>query len=109
MIGGFIIGGTDPTSVLVRALGPSLGAFGITSPIPDPVLDLRDGNGDLLYTNDNWRSDQAQQISDTFLAPSDNREAAILATLAPGSYTALVHDANFGTGVGLVEAYDLEP
>jgi hypothetical protein len=94
--------------VLVRALGPSLGAYGIVGPLPDPVLDLRDGNGNLLFSNDSWRSDQEQQISDTGLAPSDNRESAIIATLLPGSYTALVHDANFATGVGLAEAYDLE-
>lgn len=108
MIDGFIIGGADPTKVLVRALGPSLGAYGIVGPLPDPVLDLRDGNGNLLFSNDSWRSDQEQQISDTGLAPSDNRESAIIATLLPGSYTALVHDANFATGVGLAEAYDLE-
>ncbi len=109
MIGGFIIGGSDPIKVLVRALGPSLGAFGIGSPLPDPVLELHDGNGNLLFTNDNWRSDQEQQIIDSLLAPSDNRESALLATLQPGSYTALVHDANFSTGVALVEAYNLEP
>lgn len=109
MIGGFILGGLDSTSVLVRALGPSLGALGISSPLPDPVLELRDGNGNLLFTNNDWRSDQEQEIRDTGLAPSNKLESAIIATLQPGSYTALVHDVNFATGVGLVEAYNLEP
>jgi acetyl esterase/lipase len=109
MIGGFIVGGLDPTKVLVRALGPSLGALGIAAPLPNPVLDLRDGNGNLLFTNDNWRSDQEQEIRDSTLAPTDNRESAIIATLQPGSYTALVHDATFATGVGLIEAYNMEP
>jgi acetyl esterase/lipase len=109
MIGGFIVGGTDPTSVLVRALGPSLAPFGIGSPLPDPVLDLHDGNGSLIFSNDDWSSDQRQAIAATGLAPTDNRESAILATLQPGSYTAIVHDANGATGVALVEAYDLSP
>ena len=109
MIGGFVVGGADPTRVLVRALGPSLAAYGVPAPLANPVLDLRDGNGNLLFTNDNWRSNQEQQILDTGLAPSDDHESAVVATLLPGSYTALVHDANFSTGVGLVEAYNLEP
>lgn len=109
MIGGFIVGGADPTSVLVRALGPSLGALGIASPLPNPVLELHDSNGNLLFTNDDWRSDQQQAISATGLAPTDKQESALIATLQPGSYTALVHDVNFATGVALLEAYDLEP
>ncbi|MEP6602220.1 MAG: hypothetical protein ABJB49_10500, partial [Nitrospirota bacterium] len=107
IIAGFIIGGADPTPVIVRALGPSLAAQGVSGPLPDPVLELRDGNGNLLFTNDNWRSGQEQQIIDTTIPPTNDLEAAIVATLAPGSYTALVHDSQSRTGVALVEAYDL--
>jgi acetyl esterase/lipase len=108
MIGGFIVGGNDPTKVVLRAVGPSLTASGITNPLPDPVLDLYDGNGSLIFTNDNWRTSQLQQISDTGVSPGDDREAAIVATLLPGGYTAIVHDAAGGKGVALVEVYDLE-
>ena len=109
MIGGFIIGGADPTKVVIRAIGPSLVANGITNPLPDPVLDLYDGNGSLVFTNDNWRTTQLQQITDSGVPPNDDRESAMVATLLPGSYTAIVHDAGGGTGVALVEAYNLEP
>jgi hypothetical protein len=109
MIGGFIVGGTDPTQVIVRALGPSLATFGVQSPLNDPYLELRDSNGALLYVNDNWRSTQEQEIINTTIPPSNNKEAAIVATLAAGNYTAIVRDANFSTGVALVEVYDLEP
>ena len=109
MIGGFIIGGTAPAKIMVRAIGPSLAAFGVTGVLPDPVLELHDKDGSLIYQNDNWRADQAQQIIDTTIAPSDERESAIVATLAPGAYTAIVHDAGNAQGVALVEVYVLEP
>jgi acetyl esterase/lipase len=109
MIGGFIIGGSDPTSVIVRALGPSLAASGVSSPLPDPVLSVYDGNGNLLGTNDNWRSTQEQQIINTGVPPTNDLESAVVATLEPGHYTALVHDSQLRTGVALVEAYDLAP
>jgi acetyl esterase/lipase len=108
MIGGFIVGNGDPTEVIVRALGPSLAAFGVTNPLPDPVLELYDSNGTLLVANNNWRSSQAQQIEAT-IPPTNDLESAIIATLEPGAYTALVHDANHASGVGLVEVYNLEP
>jgi len=108
VIGGLIIGGTDATQVIVRALGPSLAAYGVQSPLNDPYLELHNSNGALLAANDNWRSTQEQQIIDTTIPPPDDREAAIVATLAPGNYTAVVRDATSdGTGVTLVEAYDL--
>ena len=107
MIGGFIIGGTAPAKVMVRAIGPSLAAFGVTGVLPDPVLELHDKDGSLIYQNDNWRADQAQQIIDTKIAPTDARESAIVATLTPGAYTAIVHDANNVQGVALVEVYVL--
>jgi len=107
MIGGFIIGGTTPTKIMLRAIGPSLAAFGVNGVLPDPVLELHDKDGSLIYQNDNWRAEQAQQIIDTTLAPSDESESAIIATLAPGAYTAIVHDAGTAQGVALVEVYML--
>ena len=107
MIGGFIIGGTTPTKIMVRAIGPSLAAFGVTGVLPDPVLELHDKDGSLIYQNDNWRAEQAQQIIDTTIPPSDESESAIIATLAPGAYTAIVHDAGTAQGVALVEVYML--
>ena len=109
MIGGFIIQGTVTKKVIVRAIGPSLGAFGVTGALSNPMLELHDSSGAMVATNDDWRDIQEQEISATGLAPSDNLEAAIVADLAPGSYTAIVTGAAGGTGVGLVEVYDLEP
>jgi dienelactone hydrolase len=109
MIGGFIVGGTDPAKVIVRALGPSLAAAGIASPLPDPVLEVHDGNGNLLVKNDNWRSNQEEEIIATTIPPANDQEAAIVATLPPGDYTALVYDSEGRSGIGLVESYNLEP
>ncbi len=109
LIGGFIVGGTNSTKVIARALGPSLTSLGVSGALPDPILELHDGNGSLIATNDNWRSDQEQQITATSLAPTDDREAAILATLTPGNYTAIISGAGGSSGVALVEVYDLEP
>ncbi len=109
LIGGFIIGGIDPTKVIVRALGPSLQAAGVSDPLPDPVLEVHDGDGNLLFINDNWPTTQQQEIIDSTIPPSEYREAAIVATLAPGNYTVVVRDAAAATGVSLVEVYDLEP
>jgi hypothetical protein len=108
MIGGFIIGGVDPTKVLVRAIGPSLTANGIALPLADPVLELHDANGDMISTNDNWRSTQQTDIIATGIPPSDDRESAIIATVQPGSYTAIVRGQNSTTGVALVEVYNLD-
>lgn len=107
LIGGFIVTGNMPKRVILRAIGPSLEAFGISGPLVDPVLELRAGDGSLIMSNDNWTSDQ-DEIDKTGLAPSDPKESAILATLEPGSYTAIVSGKDGGTGVGLVEAYDLD-
>ncbi len=108
MIGGFIIGGTTPAKIMVRAIGPSLAAFGVSGVLPDPVLELHDKDGSLIYQNDNWRAEQAQQIIDTTIPPSDESESAIIATLAPDAYTAIVHDAGTAQGVALVEVYMLD-
>ena len=108
MIGGFIIGGDEPTKVIVRALGPSLAASGIADPLPNPLLELYDSNGSLIFGNDDWRATQAQQIIDSGFPPSDEREAAIIATLVPGSYTAMLRDAASESGIALIEVYNLE-
>jgi hypothetical protein len=108
MIAGFILGGTnEPARVVIRALGPRLGSLGINNALPDPALELRDQNGALLVTNNNWRDNptQAAQILGLGLAPSDDLESAIVTTLAPGPYTAIVTGQGGGTGVGLVEVY----
>jgi acetyl esterase/lipase len=109
MIGGFIIGGTAPTKVIVRALGPSLTAAGISGALADPVLELHDSAGSLIFRNDNWRTDQEQEIIATTVPPTDDRESAIVATLQPGAYTAIVGGANNTAGVALVEVYALSP
>lgn len=106
LIGGFIITGADPKKVIVRAIGPSLPIEG-TPVLADPVLELHEPDGTVV-TNDNWRDTQEQEIIDSTVPPTNNLESAIVATLAPGAYTAVVSGKNGGTGVGLVEAYDLD-
>jgi hypothetical protein len=108
MIGGFIIGGDEATKVIVRALGPSLAGSGISDPLPNPLLELYDSNGALIFANDDWRATQAQEITDSGFQPSDDREAAMIATLAPGGYTAMLHDAAAASGIALIEVYNLE-
>jgi hypothetical protein len=109
MIGGFIVGPTDTglADVLIRAIGPSLSDFGIANPLLDPVLELHDSNGALLTTNDNWKDTQQTEIEATELQPTNDSESAILETLAPGAYTAIVRGVDDTTGVGLVEVYNL--
>ena len=110
MIGGFIVGGVAPAKVMVRAIGPSLAALGVAGVLPDPVLELHNKDGSLIYQNDNWQGgDQSSQIADSGLAPNDAKESAIIATLNPGAYTAIVHDAGTAQGVALVEVYALDP
>ena len=109
MIGGFIVGPTDAglTDVLIRAIGPSLSGFGIANPLPDPILELHDGNGALLTTNDNWKDTQQTEIEATGIPPTDDHESAMVQSLAPGNYTAIVRGVNDATGVSLVEVYNL--
>jgi hypothetical protein len=106
MIGGFFMGGgTGQTTVVVRGIGPSLGAFGIVNPLADPMLELHDGNGALIVSNDNWKSNQSA-IEATGLQPSQDAEAAItLSNLAAGGYTAILQGKNGGVGVGVLEVY----
>ena len=107
MIGGFIIGGDQSSQILVRVLGPSLARAGVSDALLNPNLELHNANGDSIFANDNWRSAQANQISATGLAPGDGLESAIIATLPPGSYTAIARGAQGDTGVCLIEIYNL--
>ncbi len=107
LIGGFIITGTQPKKVIVRALGPSLPLAG---KLANPVLELHGPGAFATITNDNWRSDQEAEIIATGIPPTNDLESAIVATLpANGAgYTAIVRGVNNGTGIGVVEAYDLD-
>jgi hypothetical protein len=107
-IGGFIIGGAQSKQVLIRAIGPSLATKGVSGALADPTLRLVDSTGAPVASNNNWRETQAAAIQQTNLAPTDDRESAILATLTPGSYTAVASGNNKGSGVALVEVYDLQ-
>jgi hypothetical protein len=107
-IGGFIIAGPAAKNVLVRAMGPSLADAGVQGSLADPTLELRDSSGNLLQANDNWKETQEQAIRDTMLAPSNDLESAIVNSLQPGAYTAVVNGKNNTTGIGLVEIYDLQ-
>jgi hypothetical protein len=107
MIGGFIVGGSESRTVVARAIGPSLVSGGVTNALPDPRLELHDSSGTIVASNDDWRSDQEQQIQQTGLAPQNDKEAAILTTLAPAAYTAVVSGAGSSTGVALVEVYQI--
>ncbi len=107
MIGGFIITGSESKKVIIRGMGPSLGAAGVQGALTDPFLELHDGTGAIIATNDNWQqAPNTNEIPNGF-APGDPRESVIVTTLAPGSYTAVVRGANGETGVGIVETYDL--
>ncbi len=115
VIGGFIIGGTKSRTILLRALGPSLADFGLI-PLADPTLDLYDATGLVLASNDNWRDTQETEIAATSLQPNNALESAIVLTLEPGTYTAIVrsHDSVPGdpvptSGTALIELYDVSP
>jgi DNA-binding beta-propeller fold protein YncE len=110
LIGGFIIGGNGMVNgvVLIRALGPTLTGFGVAGALQDPTLQLLDSSGGVLATNDNWRDTQQSQIQATGLAPPDDRESAIYATLPAGAYTAIVRGASNTTGVAIVEVYNVQ-
>ncbi len=108
MIGGFIISAEEATKVLLRAIGPSLAQSGVTDVLEDPVLELHDATGNLISSNDNWQTTQKAAIQATTIPPSDLHESAIVATLSPGNYTAIVRGQNGGTGVALVEVYNLD-
>ncbi len=110
LISGFIVGNNIGASkVVIRGLGPSLAQSGVTNPLPDPTLEVRDNNGVLVIADDNWQDDASQsaQISADNLAPSNPLESAVATSLLPGTYTAVVAGKNGGTGIGVVEVYNL--
>ena len=109
LIGGIIVGpsGSPGSRMLVRAIGPSLARFGINNPLLDPTLELHNKDGVLVASNDNWKDTQQATIQATQAPPSDTRESALVFTAAPGNYTAIVRGRNDGTGVSLVEVYNL--
>jgi hypothetical protein len=116
MIGGFIVQGTGPKRVIIRAIGPELTQFGIPDALANPTLELHNGTGALIATNDDWQttiiggiitSNQVSDIQNSGHAPTAGSESAIVANLQPGNYTAIVHGVNNTTGVALVEVYDL--
>jgi len=110
LIGGFIITGTDPKSIVLRALGPSLSGFGLTDVLTDPVLSVYNSSHTLIATNDNWQSDPNHFIVEANgLAPANLLESATVQTLAPGAYTVIVTGKDPTPGIGLVELYDLSP
>ena len=115
MIGGFIAGGASGNSarVMVRALGPSLSGSGVAGALGDPTLELHDGNGTTIATNDNWKtrpdgSSQQTEIEATTIPPTNDLESALVRTLTPGNYTAIVRGKDNSTGIGLVEVYNLQ-
>jgi hypothetical protein len=117
MIGGFIVTGTQPKRVILRAIGPELSQYGVPTPLPDPTLELHDSTGALIGSNDDWQhtivggvitNDQVRDIRNSGHAPTDGRESAIIATLQPGNYTGIVRGKNIITGVALAEVYDLD-
>jgi hypothetical protein len=110
MIGGFIFGnGTTSERVIIRAIGPSLASYGVANVLADPMLTLHDSNGAILLSDDNWQDDpsQASAIASSGKAPQNSLESAIVTTLPPGAYTAVVTGKNRGMGVALVEVYRL--
>ena len=112
VIAGFTLGNNGGNDrVVVRGLGPSLSSFGISNALQDPTLELRDSNGTLLKSNNDWTDDPAQaaEITAAGLAPSNAKESAIAAALPPGAYTAILAGFNGGQGVGTVEVYDRGP
>jgi len=109
VIAGFVLGGLIGNDrIVARGIGPSLAAVGVTGALPDPTLELRDSNGALLLANNDWQDDpvQAAELIGAGLAPTNQLESGIAATLPPGAYTALLAGLNNGAGIGVVEVYD---
>ena len=99
--------GGEPLPLLIRVLGPSLADARLKNVLQDPTLELHDGNGSLIAISDNWKDNQQAEIEATGLAPTDDRESAIVGTLVPGAYTAVVAGAGGTTGLGFVQFYSL--
>ena len=117
MIGGFMVQGTEPKRLIIRALGPELTQYGVIDALANPTLDLYDGTGALIASNNNWvstiiggiiTSNQVHEIESSGYAPANPFESAIIADLPAGNYTAVVRGVNNLTGVALVEMYSLQ-
>ena len=108
LIAGFIVSGSQPKKVIVRALGPTLSGLGVSGALADPTIAIVNSSNVVVASNDNWRNTQEVQIAASGFAPPNDLESAIIATLAPGSYSAVVSGKNGGTGVGLVDLYQLD-
>lgn len=108
LIGGFIVAGNDPKKVLVRGLGPSLSNANVSGVLADPLVELHDSLG-VVVSNDDWKNDQRAEIEATGIPPANDRESAIVRTLSPGAYSVILRGKDDGTGIGLVEVYDLAP
>jgi hypothetical protein len=109
LIGGFIIRGSQPKKLILRAIGPSLTAWGIPNVIADPVLELHDSSGGVIASNNDWQNGgQMGEIQTSGLAPTNPAESALVVTLSPGNYTAVVSGVGGGQGIGLVEAYEFD-
>ena len=107
LIGGFIITGSEAKRVIIRAIGPSLAQQGVAGALENPTLQLFDGAGDPITSNDNWKDDQQAEIEATTIPPGNDLESAIVRTLQPGNYTAVVRGKDDTNGIGLVEVYDV--
>ncbi len=107
LIGGFVVRGSAPKRILVRSLGPSLTAFGVQGALSDPQIVLKDGQGNTVASNDNWKATQQADIQATGFAPTNDLDSALIATLQPGSYTAIVSGVGGATGVAIIEGYEL--
>ena len=108
LIGGLTIGNGESPVIVLRAIGPTLSGFGIAQPLQDPTIELRNANGALISSDDNWKDNTPTGIKATLLPPTDDHESAIVASLAAGNYTAIVRGTNGTTGVALLEAYRLQ-
>ncbi len=108
LIGGFIVTGSAPKKLMVRGIGPSLAQFGLSGVLADPTLELHAADTSLIASNDNWKETQQAEIQNTGIAPTNDLESAIVSTLPPGSYTTIEKGKNGGTGLGLVEVYELD-
>jgi len=107
LIGGLIIGSGEQPVIVLRAIGPTLSGFGITQPLQDPTLEVRDSNGGLIAFENDWQDNTPTAVKAALLQPQDSRESAVVLSLPAGNYTAIVRGKNGTTGVALVEAYRL--
>lgn len=109
LIGGGVVRGDVVQNVIVRAIGPDLVQPGVRNALQDATLELRDDNGTLLASNDDWRSDQQDAVTATGVPPQDDRDSAIISALLPGQYTAVLHGKNDQAGLALIEFHNLNP